>query len=55
MVAPAGEAPGQPAVSQPDWVANPIDAFILNRLDSEKLMPSAPADPRALIRRLYLT
>ncbi|MDD9865874.1 MAG: DUF1553 domain-containing protein [Verrucomicrobiales bacterium] len=45
--------PDQPAVSQPDWVANPIDAFILDRLDSEKLSPSAPADPRALIRRLY--
>ncbi|MEE2947363.1 MAG: DUF1553 domain-containing protein [Verrucomicrobiota bacterium] len=45
--------PEQPTVSQPEWVANPIDAFILNRLDSEKLKPSAPADPRALIRRLY--
>ena len=45
--------PGQPTVSQPDWAANPIDAFILNRLDSEKLRPSDPADPRALIRRLY--
>jgi len=45
--------PELPAVSQQDWVANPIDAFILNRLDSEKLKPNAPADPRALIRRLY--
>jgi len=45
--------PEQPGVSQSDWVANPIDAFILNRLDSDKLKPSAPADSRALIRRLY--
>ena len=45
--------PDQPAVSQPDWVANPIDAFILDRLDSEKLMSKRPGGSAALIRRLY--
>ncbi len=45
--------PAQPTVSLPDWVANPIDAFVLSRLDAAKLKPSAPADARALLRRLY--
>jgi len=45
--------PEPPEVSQTGWGANPIDAFILARLDAAKLKPSAPADARALIRRLY--
>jgi hypothetical protein len=31
---------------------NPIDAFILAKLDSAKLKPAAPADKRTLIRRV---
>ncbi len=45
--------PAVPQVSQPDWVRNPIDAFILARLDAESLAPSPAADPRVLARRLY--
>ncbi len=35
------------------WVRNPIDAFVLARLKKEGLTPSAPADRRTLIRRVY--
>ena len=41
-----------PAVSRPDWGKNPIDAFILARLEQEGLQPSAEADRRTQIRRL---
>src|SRR5262245_36037571 len=43
-----------PHVSQPNWVQNEVDRFVLARLDAEKLSSSAEADPRALIRRLSL-
>ena len=36
------------------WVSNPIDAFILKRLESEGLAPSAEADRATLIRRVTL-
>jgi len=36
------------------WVANPIDAFILTRLQAAQLEPSPPAARRDLIRRVYL-
>lgn len=44
--------PDPPKTDRPDWVRTPIDAFILDRLDDEKLAPSPPADRRTLIRRL---
>lgn len=34
------------------WIRNPVDAFILSRLESEGLPPSREADRRVLIRRL---
>jgi hypothetical protein len=46
--------PVLPAVSDPAWVQNPIDAFVRRRLDQEPLTPQAEADPRTLIRRLSL-
>jgi hypothetical protein len=42
-----------PAVKNAAWVANPIDAFILAKLEAKGLTPSAPADKIALVRRLY--
>jgi hypothetical protein len=45
--------PEEPTVSNPDWIMNPIDAFILAQLDAEGLIPSSKADPRILVRRLY--
>jgi hypothetical protein len=41
-----------PAVNNAAWVRNPIDAFVLARLEKEGLTPSPEADPRTLIRRL---
>ncbi|HTM48939.1 MAG TPA: DUF1553 domain-containing protein [Bryobacteraceae bacterium] len=43
-----------PAVSKPAWVRNPIDAFILARLDREGLQPSPEADRAMLVRRVTL-
>ncbi len=50
FIAP-GKAP-LPKVKTPRWVRNPVDAFILARLESEKLQPAAEADRRTLARRL---
>ncbi|MDX1953562.1 MAG: DUF1549 domain-containing protein, partial [Verrucomicrobiota bacterium] len=41
-----------PRVDNASWVVNPIDSFILARLEKEKISPSKPADKRTLIRRL---
>ena len=50
----APRRPDPPAVSRPDWVRNPIDAFILAGLDGHKVAPSPEADRATLIRRLSL-
>ena len=42
-----------PAVKHETWVRNPIDAFILRRLEHAELSPAPPADKIALIRRAY--
>jgi mono/diheme cytochrome c family protein len=36
------------------WVRNPIDAFILAKLQARGWKPAPPAEPRALLRRVYL-
>ncbi|HEY4417640.1 MAG TPA: DUF1553 domain-containing protein [Verrucomicrobiae bacterium] len=43
-----------PKVRDTGWVRNPVDNFILARLEAEKLKPNADADPRTLIRRVSL-
>ncbi|QDU97796.1 PSD1 and planctomycete cytochrome C domain-containing protein [Lignipirellula cremea] len=43
-----------PKVSQPDWVVNPIDAWVLARLDQEGLRPSPAAGKAQLLRRVSL-
>ena len=47
------ERPAVPEVSEPAWVRNPIDAFILARLNKEGVAPSPEADPVTLTRRMY--
>ncbi len=42
-----------PAVQRSDWVTNEIDRFTLARLEAEGLSPAPPAEPAALVRRLY--
>ena len=42
-----------PAVRKADWVSNPVDNFILAKLESGGFEPAAPASRRELIRRVY--
>ncbi|PYV18706.1 MAG: hypothetical protein DMG21_04065, partial [Acidobacteria bacterium] len=46
--------PELPKVSSPAWCRNPIDNFVLARLDKEGLKPSPEASKQTLIRRLSL-
>ncbi len=46
--------PDPPAVKTPEWPKNPIDNFILAKLDRAGLQPSPEADRRTLIRRASL-
>jgi len=48
------ERPAIPETGDKSWVRNPIDAFVLARVESEGLQPSPEADRRRLVRRLYL-
>jgi hypothetical protein len=43
-----------PQAKHQGWARNPIDQFILARLEAEGLTPSAEADRRTLIRRVTL-
>jgi hypothetical protein len=43
-----------PKVKASDWVRNPIDQFILARLEAEGLTPAPEADRRTLARRVCL-
>jgi Protein of unknown function (DUF1553)/Protein of unknown function (DUF1549)/Planctomycete cytochrome C len=46
--------PPVPTAKNPGWCSNPIDYFILARLEAEGLQPAAEADKITLIRRLGL-
>jgi len=46
--------PEIPIVKNRAWLRNPIDAFVLARLEQQNLAPSAEADRATLIRRLSL-
>jgi mono/diheme cytochrome c family protein len=46
--------PPVPKVRNPAWPKNPIDNFVLSKLESKNLAPSAPADRVTLLRRLSL-
>src|SRR6185369_10576114 len=46
--------PPVPRVKNERWPRNPIDRFILARLEKEGLTPSAEADRATLLRRLSL-
>ncbi|MDZ4859182.1 MAG: DUF1549 and DUF1553 domain-containing protein [Candidatus Hydrogenedentes bacterium] len=52
FIAPARTNP--PATSNPAWIRNPIDAFVLHRLDVEGLAYSREAPRETLLRRLSL-
>ncbi len=46
--------PVQPEVTAAGWVRNPIDSFVLHRLELAGLRPSPEADRATLIRRLSI-
>lgn len=46
--------PELPPVKNVGWTRNPIDAFILAKLEQEGIEPAPEADRPTLIRRLYL-
>ncbi len=43
-----------PTVGDSSWVRNPVDAFILNKLEDEGLSPAPAASKRTLARRVYI-
>src|SRR6185503_13936408 len=46
--------PATPEVARKDWPHNPIDAFVLARLEREQLAPSPEAAKTTLLRRVSL-
>lgn len=45
--------PPLPKVRMSEWPQNPVDHFVLARLEAAGLEPSPPADARILLRRFY--
>jgi hypothetical protein len=43
----------EPEVKNKSWVKNPIDAFILSKLEANQLHPAEPVDKVSLLRRAY--
>ncbi len=50
----APQRPAIPVVKNKSWVRNPIDNFVLAKLEKENLAPSPEADKITLLRRLSL-
>ena len=48
------QQPALPQVNRADWGHNPIDAFVLHKLEQAGLAPSSEADRITLIRRVSL-
>ena len=51
FVAPEQKTP--PKVKQVEWVRNPVDSFVLQKLEENNLTPSPEARKETLIKRLY--
>ncbi|MBL9189478.1 MAG: PSD1 domain-containing protein [Opitutaceae bacterium] len=45
--------PAIPEVQNNAWVQNPVDNFVLAKLEANGMVPNAPAEKATLIRRLY--
>ena len=45
--------PQPPPVGQAGWVRNPVDRFVLAKLEGEGLRPSPEAAPHTLLRRIH--
>jgi len=44
--------PAAPAIKNTAWSQNPVDQFLVAKMEAKGLAPAVPADPRTLIRRL---
>ncbi len=47
--------PEPPRVASANWSQDPVDRFVLGKLEQAKLSPAQDADPYTLIRRVYFT
>jgi len=47
------KSPPVPEVRNPEWPRDPLDRFVLSRIEAAGLLPTRDADPRTLVRRLY--
>ncbi len=47
-------SPAPPVVRNPAWIRNPIDAFVMARLEADAIAPSPEAPKHTLLRRLSL-
>jgi cytochrome c553 len=45
--------PAVPAVQNTAWIKNPIDNFVLAKLEANGMTPNSPAEKATLIRRVY--
>src|SRR5437667_2968613 len=45
--------PPVPEIKDAGWIKNPIDSFILAKLEAKGMRPAPPASKRALLRRVY--
>lgn len=43
-----------PEACERNWLAGPVDAFVLRRLEQEQIVPAPAADRVVLLRRVYL-
>ncbi len=48
------QRPALPTVARPDWTLNPLDYFVLAKLEERQWQPAPPADRAVLLRRVYL-
>lgn len=48
------ERPAVPVVRDQAWIRNPVDAFVLARLEREGIAPAPEAEPSVLMRRAFL-
>ncbi len=46
--------PATPVVNAKQWVKNPIDAFVLAKLEEKQLQPNRPTDKMTLLRRVTI-
>lgn len=46
--------PAIPPVKGIEWTRNPVDRFVLSRLEAARVTPSGPPEPMRLLRRMYL-